>query len=208
MGKKIKLVAIITGTILIVILIVLLSLSFGNSRDLVDDPNTPKKYRTRIITTKDMGNGLQTVVNKFDGYKITIPSDWSVMDTASFQEGLSIYSDPDRSEREYFDGVLLNLLVPENLEDVEVFVPEDTEFDEVVVNGEAAYVGSYKEMELGFDEKSIPTFVPAENGGTIAYIFGGGKRHYFIRCTVLNDENYVELLSQCAEQVQTFEMIK
>lgn len=207
MNKKTKLI-IITGALVAIVSIVIFSTALPRNRNLVDDPGVSREYRLRIVKVEDAAIGFNAVVNEYDGYKIITPSDWLVSETASLQGGLNVYSDPDGLDIESFSGVLLNILTLNNLEEVREFIPEGTEFSEAKIDGEVAYKTSYSEFESYIDEELNPVYTPIDNSGTIAYIFVGSGNNYFIRCTVTGDENYIELLSQCEEQVLTFEAIK
>lgn len=209
MNRKTKLTVIISGVILVTVLIILLFSGFGDTKNLIENPNVPnKKYWSRVITVEDAGGGFKIAINAVDGYRITVPTAWGVGDEASYVEGLDIYSAPDSLGIESFGGVLLNINTFENLDDIKKFVPEDIEFREVIVGGEIIYKTSYKQFEFNLDENYNSVYTPIENSGTIAYIIRGDRKYYLASCTVIGEENYIELLSQCERQIRTFEIIK
>ena len=198
MNKKTKLTTIVIGAILTIVLIVLLFIKLGDSKDLVEDPNLPKEYWPRAVFIDETGDGLKTAVNRSDEYKITVPLDWGVGETADFLDGLDIYSEPDSVDTESFGGVLLNIRTIGNL--------EQAVFDEIEIGGSKVYRAPYGlfEEESGENFETIKT--PMKNSGTIAYIFTGNDQYYLVRCTVISNPRYIELLSQCEEQIKTFEM--
>jgi len=206
MSKSIKITIIAVGAILTLALIVAFLFSGTSSDGLIVDEDKDPFFWLREITVEDRGDGFKTATNRFDGYRVTVPSGWLVGETANLSSGLTIFSDPDVGP-ESSSGVRLNVLTLAEIEVAERFVPEGTKFNSVDLDGKTAYGAFYEIFEYVYDKdfNLVETRIP--NSGVISYIFPGEDKAYLATCLTIEQRNHAELLKECRQYIETFEII-
>lgn len=207
MNRSTKIILIVTVTAFILGMVVWIF--FGaSSEGLIEDPELPREYWSRSIEIQEIEGEKKIAVNEFDGYEITVPSDWQVGEVSGPFSGLEIYSDPESVGIESFRGIFMNILTLESLDEITSLIPEYVNFEEITINGVKAFVASYDRLDFfDVDDSGNPIYEMMGNSGEIVYIMSG-RKHYIVRCVVEGELNYRELLSQCAVHARTFKMIK
>lgn len=190
--KSKKYLIIALPALIVILVLVLVYINFSD-KELVESPSLPKELWPRVITTEDLGGGVKLVMNKFDGYSITVPSEWLVNSTTSPQDVFRIYSEPQDEAEHSIQGIVLNIITTDSLEKMEQFTPEGTEFNKIEMKDYTAYKASSYEEE--------------ENAGAYMYIFIGDKKYYLVTCAVFENPNIQDLLNECEKQAKTFELI-
>jgi len=206
MDKKIIKILLIVIGIIGVGSILIAIIGYITPDTIVKIPGLPRDEGIRLITTEESSPGFQTVENKFDGYQITVLSNWFVGDLATLSGGLKIFYDVGVTEAplDFYSGLLLTIFTLENPRDVETYIPADAEFNEIEINGERAFISRYKALEeVGTDENFNDILEVIEDSQVTGYIFRGGGKTYLVTCTVIAT-NFLELATLCEEQVQTF----
>lgn len=209
MDRKIIKIFLIIIAFIIIGSIAIAIVGYLTTDTIMKIPGLPRDEGFRLITAEESSPGYQVVENKFDGYQITVPSDWLVDNTAGKASGLKVYYDKDARSFEELpseleDGLFLNILALDNPKDIEIYIPTDAEFNEIEINGERVFVSRYKALEeVGTDENFNDILEIIEESQVTAYIFRGGGKTYLVTCTAIAT-NFLELATLCEEQAQTF----
>jgi len=209
MDRKIIKILLIIIAIIIIGSIAIAIVGYLTPDTLVKTSGAPRSESLRVVNTVESSPGYQVVENKFDGYQITVPSNWLVDNTAGKASGLKVYYDKDAKSfeelpLEFEDGLLLNIVALDNPKDIEIYIPTDAEFNEIEISGERVFVSRYKALEeVGTDENFNDILEIIEESQVTAYIFRGGGKTYLVNCIAIAT-NFLELATLCEEQVQTF----
>jgi len=184
------------------IIVVLAGLIFwGLSRSPKNDllkevPNLPAGEWSRVITTKEAEPGYKVLTNKFDGYEITVPSEWTTPELATSGEYGAAYN-----------NLGLNIFVVGDIKDAELIFPTSARFVEVETPSGKAYKTTNKILgEDTFQNKEIIS-LPIENSLSVGYILLAKEKVYVILCSAVGD-NFEKLVSLCEKQILTFKILK
>lgn len=183
---------------------------------LIENPENPNTEKLRKIVEEDIGNGYKTVSNFVDGYRITVPSNWVANKTVSRAGELKIVlpvsaADIKEEQAGIDTGFLLKINYFENQEGLELvnwlarskeaqeFFLKNSGFDPVETQKHRAFKASHPVYD-GVEA--------VEDSLAIDYVFQGKNRAvYIVSCASLT-QNYTELVAQCEQQVQTFDIIE
>lgn len=203
--KKVILIAIL---IAVTLGLIIWGLNRSSSKDLLrENPNLPESEWSRVVQVEE-GKDYKTLSNKVDGYEINVPSEWRVLETASAKGGLKAFynSKGDYDATEFSEGVMLNVLTLESIEEAKNYFPSSTLFENRETQTGQAYRTSYKATrDTTVSGKFVET--PIEESLVIKYIFPADKKVYLVSCLALGD-NFVELASLCEKQILTFKILK
>lgn len=214
MNRKLLIAILIIFLLIIVGVVIFWQVSHkeGNQSEqklLQEVPGLPEEQWVRIITTRESGSGYRIATNKIDGYEISIPPNWQILETASVSSGFKAYYNTvpgGNDSAELTDGVMLTITVFDSIEEVKRFFPSPARFEDVETPAGRAYRSSYKATEDRFI-KGGSKEVPIENSLIIKYIFPSEKKVYLASCLALGD-NFSELASLCEKQILTFKILK
>lgn len=188
---------------LIAVILILTGLAIWKSKHPSEKPLLQKEPGL-----PEAESGYKVVANKFDGYEITVPSNWQTTETASASGGFKAYYNTlgDVSSAELTEGVMLAVITFDDIEKVKSLFPASARFADVETSSGRAYKTSYK----AFEDRVIkgePTEIPIENSLVIKYIFPSDKKVYLVSCLALGD-NFNELASLCEKQILTFRILR
>jgi len=208
-NKKILIIVVISFLFISILALILgVSVSSNKNQDesnLVETINTPiEKWSRKITTELEASNKI--VMNKFDGYQITVPENWIVSNEASFNGGLKIYyGGPDITEAplEVSDGLLLSVITYSDRDDLKNVFSDTALFEEVSLPSGAAHI---TESAISYIDENNK-LIEVENTRSVKYLIQKNRKFYIISCSALGGD-FQELISLCKEQVQTFKITK
>lgn len=202
---------IIISAIILMLLggLVIWGLSRSSEKGLLQEtPNLPESEWSRIVQIEENKSGHKLLSNKIDGYEITVPNNWQVLETASTKGGLKAFYNlkEDYDSSEFDEGVMLNVLTLTSIDETESYFPSSARFEDQKTEAGLAYKTSYK-VTQDTTVNGEPAEVPIENSLVVKYIFPSDEKVYLISCLALGD-NFSELASLCEKQILTFKIIK
>ncbi len=163
---------------------------------LVELPGLPKDQWSRVIKSEEDKTGYKKLTNQFDGYEITIPSDWITAEIATSGGYGAAYN-----------NLSLNIFVVGAIEDAKFIFPESARFVEVETPIGKAYKTANKILgEDAFQDGEIVN-LPIEDSLSTGYIFPTEKRVYIVLCSALGD-NFEAMVNLCEKQIATFKILK
>src|SRR3989344_5099684 len=172
-------------------------------------PGLPEEQWTRVIMTREISADYRVAVNKVDGYEVTVPSNWQILETASVSGGFKAYYNTisgGENSAELTEGVMLTVTTFDDIEKTKTLFPASARFEDVETSAGRAHRTSYKATEDRLARGESVEF-PIENSLVIKYIFPSDKKVYLASCLALGD-NFNELASLCEKQILTFKIIK
>ena len=195
MSKKQKvilgasLVAIVLGVLII------WGVSRNSEENLIrETTGLPESEWQRVIAVEEVESGQKVLTNKFDGYEITVPSDWMTPEVAT-SGGYGITS----------KNLDLNIFVLSGVGDAKLYFPETARFTEMETPIGKVYKTtnniSGEDILEGGDNNL------AENSLSIGYLFPSRQKGYLLLCSVWGNE-FEALASLCEKQILTFKIIK
>ena len=188
--------------------------------ELVEIPNLPKEDWLRVIrVTDDDQQNTKVATNAYDGYRITVPKEWSIPESISRSSGLKIFFNPYGNtlvSGEYTSGLLLGVTLLQNSENLSVTnwlsssleaenylgQTDITLWETVMVNRYAGYKHSTRVSAL--DENS--NIILLENSAATLYALQGERGIYILSCSALG-QNFMELVTLCEKNLDSFELL-
>lgn len=177
----------------------LLAWQFAKSPEelLQETPGLPRSEWPRIITVKEDNSDYKVVSNEFDGYEVTVPKHWDVIEVASKDGGHEILA----------ENLTLRIFALDEIVQAQSFFPASVRFETIVITGNPAYKTSFQPTEDRLDSKGNVTEAPLENSLVISYIFPSDENAYLVSCLV-SGSRFSELASLCEKQILTFKILK
>lgn len=197
MAKKQKIILI--GGLVIITLggLIIWGLSRSPEKDLLQEaPNLPESGWSRAIAVSEAKPGYKIVTNKFDGYEIAVPFDWTAPEIATIG-GYGIAH----------DNLNLNIFVMKEIKEAEFIFPESARFMELEMPAGKAYrtVNKIPGEDVIQNGKNINP--PIENSLSIGYIFPSEEKVFIVLCSAVGDA-FEERVNFCEKQISTFKIIK
>lgn len=204
--KRVVIVSVIILTLLAGL--IFWGLNRSSSKDLLrKNPNLPESEWSRVVQVEE-SKDYKTISNTIDGYKVNVPDNWHVLETASAKGGLKAFynSRGDYNATEFSEGVMLNVLTLGSIEEAKNYFPSSALFEDKEAQTGRAYRTSYEATrDTTVNGKFIEA--PIKESLVVKYIFPSDKKVYLASCLALGD-NFSELASLCEKQILTFEIIK
>ncbi|MEX0878061.1 MAG: hypothetical protein WDZ40_04410 [Candidatus Spechtbacterales bacterium] len=199
--------------------------TIGNEEYLIENPELPKtSWQRKVEIQKE--DGMQTVTNFYDGYRIDVSSDWEIVEEV--RGGLGglnlLYGQHEEDINEYeteqhiHDGLVLSVVVFENEEGFNLidWLARSDNHGSFLFGAELREVPSdlykiYKtERPLTEDRFIDGKIVDAQIEDTLSskYIIKDPKIDsvYVLICTIYNNVN--TLVPLCEEAMQGFNILK
>lgn len=163
---------------------------------LQENPNLPESEWPRIVQIEEGESGYKTISNKFDGYKINIPSNWTTPELATSGEYGAAYN-----------NLGLNIFVVANINDAKFIFPESARFEETKTPAGKAFRTANKILGEDTFQDGRMVNLPIENSLSIGYLFPTEGKTYIVLCSAVGD-NFNEMVSLCEKQILTFKILK
>lgn len=196
MTKKQKII--LAGGIGILILggLIIWGLSRSSEKDLLkENPNLPESEWPRVVQVKE-SEGYKILSNKFDGYEITVPSNWTTPELATSGEYGAAYN-----------NLGLNIFVVANISDAKLIFPESARFEERETPAGKAFRTENKILGEDTFQNGEMVNLPIEDSLSVGYIFPTEKKTYIVLCSAVGG-NFDELVSVCEKQILTFKVLE
>jgi hypothetical protein len=211
MTKRKKIIIGAAGSILILGGLIVFGIKRSSETNLLQpNPNLPKSEWPRLIQVKEENQGAKLAINQIDGYQITVPSNWHILDVASAAGGLKAFYNPQGNyeSTEFSEGVMLNILTLKDIEEAKGYFPPTARFEDRKIGDRPAYRTSYQlTRETSVNGKLVEA--PVAKSLVIGYLVPAdkNKKIYLISCLALGDA-FNELASLCENQISTFKILK
>ncbi len=197
MAKKQKIILI--GGLVIITLggLIIWGLSRSSGKELLQEiPNLPEGEWSRTIAVSEAEPGYKIVTNKFDGYEITVPLDWTTPEIAT-SGGYGIAR----------DNLNLNIFVMKEIKEAELIFPVSARFMELEMPAGKAYrtVNKIPGEDVIQNGKNINP--PVENSLSIGYIFPTQEKVFIVLCSAVGDA-FEARVNFCEKQILTFKILK
>lgn len=191
----------------LIIIIGLISLALGSllvwgfSRTspknlLLENPGLPESEWPRMIQIEKDESGYKIISNKFDGYEISVPSNWTTPESATNVEYGAAYN-----------NMSLNIFVVANINEGKFIFPASARFEEIATPAGKAFRTANKILGEDTFQDGKMVNLPIEDSLSVGYIFPAEGRTYIVLCSAIGD-NFNEMVSLCEKQILTFKILK
>ena len=206
---------IVIGIIVVPILfgLIITNLSLGKDKFLQEKVGEGKDDWWRILSTEEIGDGKTKIKNEYDGYEITVPSDWRIprlANSVGIADGLVItFGDGVTGSSASTSGGTttgtLKVATYNNRDEAQESFKGYGEFKEIPHESLQVYRTSHPMYAEQFIDRKFQ-LAEVENTLVIQFLFINKSDHFVVSCSV-EGPSYTELIPDCEQQISTFGII-